>query len=358
MEPAMKIGNLLTTAMAVMPHTDVDRALELALTLDVPFWPQLPHLNYYEDMYVQASEHFPGILLDLDQRTLRFSMDKFARELDTTFAHFEDPAYFDISPTYSVVYQRFLDLDLSARPAIRGQLEGPVSFGFNVLDENDRPILFDDTVRPFMLEFMAKRVNVQLERLKKRNANAFMFVDEPGLQFIFSGMSGYSDAVAKKDMESFLAQIERPRGIHLCGNPDWDFLLNLDLDILSLDMYSNGEVFVAYTQSIRRFLDRGGILIWGIVPTGFDKFEVESLDTIETRLVELWDTLDRHGIDRAYLLSRSMLSPATCCLVNPDGTLTVEQAFEMIQRLSERLRERFRLSATDVRNGPASCSSW
>ena len=30
-------GNLLTTAMAVMPHKNVDEALELALTLDVPF---------------------------------------------------------------------------------------------------------------------------------------------------------------------------------------------------------------------------------------------------------------------------------------------------------------------------------
>jgi len=48
-------GNLLTTAMAVMPHKDVDRALEVALTLDIPFWPQLPKVSYYEDMYVQAS---------------------------------------------------------------------------------------------------------------------------------------------------------------------------------------------------------------------------------------------------------------------------------------------------------------
>ena len=66
-------GNLLTTAMAVMPHRNVDRALELALSLDIPFWPQLPRYNYYEDMYVQASEHFPGILLDLEKQTLRFS---------------------------------------------------------------------------------------------------------------------------------------------------------------------------------------------------------------------------------------------------------------------------------------------
>ncbi len=30
-------GNLLTTAMAVMPHRDPDRALEAALSLDIPF---------------------------------------------------------------------------------------------------------------------------------------------------------------------------------------------------------------------------------------------------------------------------------------------------------------------------------
>ena len=55
-------GDLLTAAMAVMPHTDASQALEAARSLDIPFWPQLLRLNYYEDMYVQASEHFPGII--------------------------------------------------------------------------------------------------------------------------------------------------------------------------------------------------------------------------------------------------------------------------------------------------------
>ena len=80
--------------MAVMPHTDVERALEMALSLDVPFWPQLPNTSYYEDMYVQAAEHFPGILLDMENRTLRFSLEKFIDELEETMAHFAEPQYF------------------------------------------------------------------------------------------------------------------------------------------------------------------------------------------------------------------------------------------------------------------------
>ncbi len=336
-------GNLLTTAMAVMPHTDVDRALEVALSMDIPFWPQLPNYNYYEDMYVQASEHFPGIVLDMEKRTLRFSMEKFAIELEEAMAHFEEPDYFDISDTYSVVYKRFLELDLSERPAIRGQLEGPISFGFNVADENDRPILFDDTVRPFMIEFMAKRVNVQLQRLKKINPNAFMFVDEPGLQFLFSAMSGYSDMAARADMDLFFSMIERPRGVHLCGNPDWDFLLGMDLDILSLDVYSNGEVFASYASAIKKFLDRGGTLVWGIVPTNFEPFEKETMESLEKRLETIWKTLEKSGLEAPFLLSRSLLSPATCCLINPDKERTVEKGFRMIQELSGRLREKYNL---------------
>ncbi len=337
-------GNLLTTAMAVMPHTDVDRALETALSMDIPFWPQLPRLNYHEDMYVQAAEHFPGILLNMEKRTLRFSMEKFLSELEDIMNRFDSPEIFDISKTFSAVYHRFLDLDLSDRPAIRGQLEGPISFGFNVADENDRPILFDDTVRPFLFEFMARRVNVQLARLKEKNANAFMYIDEPGLQFLFSAMSGYGDIQAKTDMEMFFSLIDRPRGIHLCGNPDWDFLLNLDMEILSLDLYTNHDVFSSYAPAIKRFLEKGGVLSWGIVPTNIEPFEKESMDSLEGLLTQSWQKLWDKGIDRDLMLDRSLLSPATCCLVNPDIEKTVEKGFETTRRLSARLREKYMLA--------------
>jgi hypothetical protein len=334
-------GNLQTTAMAVMPHKDAARALDLSLTMDIPFWPQLPHVSYYEDMYVQAAEHFPGILLDMENRILRFSMEKFIIEFEETMSHFDEPEYFDISKEYSVVYHRFLEMDLSDRPAIRGQLEGPISFGFNILDQDKRPILFEDTVRSFMLEFMSKRINVQLERLKQMNPNAFMFVDEPGLQFLFSALSGYDSTKAKSDMEDFFAMIQRPRGIHLCGNPDWDFLLGLDLDILSLDVYQNGEIFSSYSESIKRFLDRGGVIAWGIVPTNFEPFEAETINTLGERLEEIWNSLANKGIDREFLISRSLISPATCCLVNPDGEKTVEKAFKVVTELSQRLRDKY-----------------
>jgi hypothetical protein len=115
------------------------------------------------------------------------------------------------------------------------------------------------------------------------------------------------------------------------------------LDILSLDIYQNGEVFSSYSESIQRFLDRGGVIAWGIVPTNFEPFEDESINSLEKRLTAFWDSLDDKGIDREFLISRSLLSPATCCLVNPDGEKTVEKAFQAVNVLSHRLRDRYGL---------------
>jgi hypothetical protein len=336
-------GNLLTTAMAILPHDQVEPALKLALSLDIPFWPQLPHVSFYEDMYVQAGEHFPGIVLSPETAGIRFDTSKFSEELPELLEHWDDLAYFDISPQYSAVYHRFLELDLSRYPAIRGQLEGPISFGLKILDENDRPLIFNDEVRPILLDFMARRVQAQLARLKAKHEHAFMFLDEPGLQFIFSAVSGYTDLRAREDLDRFLAQIDRPRGIHLCGNPDWEFLLNRDLDILSLDIYTNGEIFRCYGKAIRRFLDRGGVLAWGIIPTGCESFEQETPEKLIAYLETLWPDLEQAGIDREQLLAQSLLSPATCCLINPDREKTVAAAYAWLREISRVLRDRYRL---------------
>jgi hypothetical protein len=336
-------GNLLTTAMGVMPHTDVDKAMNLALSLDIPFWPQLPNYNYFEDMYVQASEHFPGIILDLEKRMVRFSTEKFYADFEKTMENYDNEDYFDVSDEYSVVYSKFLSLDLSKYIAIRGQMEGPISFGFYVKDENDRPILFNDEIRPFMFEFMAKRVNVQLKRLKQKNENAFMFIDEPGLQFLFSALSGYSDVFARQDIENFLADINRPRGIHLCGNPDWDFLFGFDMDIVSIDIHTNQNIIPLYGSSIKNFIKRGGLIVWGIVPTNFEPFVNENLDSLKALLRKIWDIVINVGVDEEVLIEHSLLSPATCCLINKDKDKTVTEAFGVLKRLSEELRDEYKL---------------
>lgn len=333
-------GNLQTTAMGILPHRSLEKALQLALSLDIPFWPQLPKLSFYEDMYVQISENFPGIIVDEAQKSICFSMDRFYEELPTFFEHWDDPQYLRFSRKYSLVYDAFLNQNLSAYTAIRGQTIGPVSYGLKITDKNKKPIIYNDEIRQFLFEFIARKINVQYQELAEVNPGAFVWVDEPGLGLIFTAITGYSSERAREDYAAFLEMIPGPTGVHLCANPDWSFLLNLDLDILSVDILAWGEIFTRYATEIKSFLDKGGIISWGITPTLGEEVGATAVPEMLARLESHWDYLASRGIDKEQILAQAWLAPARCCLIDPDES-GVEKSFGMLKETAQMLREKY-----------------
>jgi len=329
--------------MGILPHTDLERALKLALSVDIPFWPQLPRLSYYEDMYVQVSENFPGVKIDIENRRIDFNTQRFYSELESFAERMDDPEIYRLSPAYSVAYHRFLQEDLSGFAAIRGQIEGPVSYGLSVKDEEGRPIIYNEEVRSLLIEFSARKATVMLGELAEKNPNAFMFIDEPGLEFIFSSLSGYADGQARVDLDKYFSLINGNRGIHLCGNPDWDFLLKTRMNILSFNAFARGDRFINYIPSLKAFLASGGVVGWGIVPANYDDFHASPLQGLLDHLEGMWDNLEKNGLSRDDFMRQSLLMPATCALVNPDVETTVEACYELLRELSFKVRNRYSL---------------
>ncbi|MDA8442146.1 MAG: hypothetical protein M0Z55_07200 [Peptococcaceae bacterium] len=337
-------GNCRTTAMGIMPHDNVNNAIDLALSLDIPFWPQLQKVSFFEDMYVQASEGFPGITLDIANEMINFSTELFYEQLPDYLERSEDSRYFEISEQYSMVYKSFLATDLTPYPAIRGQLIGPVSFGMKIHDEELKPIIYDSEVKGLLYEFMAKKINVQYHQLKAKNPHAFMWVDEPGLEIIFGSFTGYASETAREDYRTFLQNLDAPIGIHLCGNPDWSFLLQQDISILSFDAFTCGHVFTRYADEVKAFLAAGRYIAWGIVPTLTQELADIQAQDLVTRTLELWDYLVSKGVPRELILRQGLLAPSRCCLLNADGTKTVEKSFAILREVSQIIRDKFNLN--------------
>ena len=340
-------GELSTTAMGIMPHTDIDEALRLAFAMDIPFWPQLPRLSYYEDMYVQAMEGFPGVVIDEDHTRISVDTDRFMAELPDYLEKEDDEEYFRLSEKYSLVYRHFLSSDLSSYKAVRGQMISPVSLTLKIVDEKDRAIVYNDDIRGLAFSFIQKKVNRQFKDLWDKNEGAFVWVDDPGLEFIFNAMCGYDNVKAKTELMDFFDGIKGPRGLHLCGRPDWDFLLSLNIEILSFNAYAFGDIFVTYDR-VKSFLERGNIISWGIVPTYYEEFSREDVESIAARLEGMWDVLAKKGVDMELIVENSLLAPATCNLLNPDKTITVENSFKLLNELSLYLKDKY------LRNGESS----
>jgi hypothetical protein len=354
-----------TTAMGIMPYTNMDRALELVLSLDIPFWPQLPNINFYEDMYVQTSQNFPGIVIDVKAEKISFSAERFAEELENYSHKIAEPETFTLTQRCSVTYHKFLAEDLQVYPAIRGQVTGPISFGFRVTDEDSKPIIYDDGVRSLLFDFIQRKVNAQYQRLKDKNQSAFVWLDEPGLGWVFSALSGYNDVQTKQEYQNFLAGLESPKALHLCANVNLPYLLGLGIELLSFDAYQIELMPKAYASVVADFLKNGGIISWGIVPTDLRSLSEETPEKLAKLLLDYWKVVALNTDLSAKLIAeQALIAPARCCLKNAgqvgasndiaasknkaNPNLTVEErlvegAFAYLKTLSEILRDKFDL---------------
>ena len=351
--------------MGIMPHTSVDRALDLVLSLDIPFWPQLPNIGFHEDMYVQTSQNFPGVIIDPGAEKISFNTDRFESELGEYSQKMADTGTFALGQDYSAVYHQFLARDLENYHAIRGQVTGPVSFGFRVADEDSKPIIYNEGVRSLLFDFIQRKTNVQYHQLREKNQNAFVWLDEPGLGWVFSGLSGYNDLQTKQDYQGFLDGLDGPGALHLCASVNLPYLLTLGVEILSFDAYQIEVMPKGYADSVAKFTRDGGIISWGIVPTDSSNLDKETPETLARILSGYWEVVARNtGLPIKQIAEQALIAPARCSLKNigkvgasddttarktgksPDLTVeeqSVEMAFAHMKTLSQILKDKFGL---------------
>jgi hypothetical protein len=75
-----------------------------------------------------------------------------------------------------------------------------------------------------------------------------------------------------------------------------------------------------------------------LVPANAEEYRKESAEGLIHHIETLWRELAKAGFDLDQLLARSILLPATCALMNPDGDKTVEAAYGCLKELARRLR--------------------
>ena len=184
-----------------------------------------------------------------------------------------------------------------------------------------------------MVKGLGMKALWQLEYFKKFGKKMIMFFDEPYLTGVGSA---YTTATREDvmhiyaELTDFLKSSGALIGIHCCGNTDWSMLTDTaGIDIINFDAFNFQERFVLYADNLGRFLKKGGLICWGIVPT--QEFNVDQSPELLAQKINLGlDILVKKGIDRQLLLERLLISPA-CGL----GTLDAHKAEGILSLLHQ-----------------------
>jgi methionine synthase II (cobalamin-independent) len=335
--------NGMATAIGSLPHTDPQEACSLVLTClpDIPAWPQLPQRSFLENMYVQFSGGFPGVVLGEERIQVDRSQD-LSLQLEQLYADYleDNTERRGLDDDYARGFHAFIAAVGSApRKAVKGQVTGPISFGLTVTDQDQRPILYDEVLADAAAKHLRLKAAWQEKALAAIPASTIISVDEPYLTSLGSAYVSIQREQVVTLLEETLGGISGLKSIHCCGNTDWSVVLETSIDILSFDAYGYGETLSLYPTEVKRFLDRGGVIAWGIVPNDEQGLGAETPASLLARLEETMGLLSKKGIDGDVVRSRCLITPS--CGLGSLSPASASKALEITAAVSKLFRERY-----------------
>ncbi len=342
------------TLIGSLPVSDHSEAIDLVLkyTSDIPIWVQLP-VYKNERLLSQFVAGLPGIKFrddtvyfdtsdpDFESQLLSFfeeylEVTEAGKEIaDTRFALDEDHA-----PGFFLLLKAIEDRNLKPF-AIKGQITGTFTLLTGIKDQNQKLAYYDIQLREIVVKAVALKARFQIEQMKRVCSQAICFLDEPALAgFGSSGFVGISKEDVCQDMAEAVNCIHDAGGIagvHVCANTDWSVILDSDVDILSFDAFSYFDRFKLFKDKIHAFLNRGGTIAWGLVPTLNQKdLEAATLND----LFDMWcDQVEELDLSKEFVASRCLVTPS-CGTGLLSRDLSVK-ALDLTAGLSEAIRDKF-----------------
>ena len=220
-------------------------------------------------------------------------------------------------------------------PLIKGQVTGPFTFGLGLNDSNGKAVWFDATYRDVVIKGIIAKGLWLTGQLKRLAEHVIVFFDEPILSALgtpaYIGIQDEDVVNGLNEVITALHQADVTVGVHCCGNMDWGLLARTSVDIISFDAYFFADKLALYPEEMEAFLERGGKLAWGIVPTNdLDTLERETPQSLKQRITDTVQLFIKKGISEEKLLRQMVLTPA-CGL----GSLTEEGSQKVLHLLSE-----------------------
>jgi hypothetical protein len=346
--------NGLPLLIGSLPLDDHDSALDMVFdhTPDIPLWVQLPKFRE-EGMIRQFLPGMPGLSENngtwfIDTRHTQFDED-FIRFFEEYLSLSEPDADFRSSrfafnASTGKGFFHFLDRvdqDPKQFTALKGQVTGPITFCTAVKDEAARDIFYNDPLRDAAVKRLAMNARWQTKEFASRGAIPILFLDEPALAGF--GTSAYI-TITRADVHACIEEIVQEihtenglAGIHVCANTEWDLLLDTTIDIISFDAFSYFDKFFLYPKAVKEFLGRGGILAWGIVPTGdADLISQQTSEKLTQKLADQIRQVSSLGISREQILAQSLVTPS--CGTGSLDPASATQVLKLTQAVSEKIR--------------------
>jgi hypothetical protein len=347
---------LLACAVGSMPHDDAARAVDVVLKNipEAPSWPQLSGRGLNEQMEIQYSEGLPCRVIDRDKGRMYFEtsgdyIDAFTEFYEVYMAAMDpdegtgDVSSMALSPDYAAGFYELesrLRSEGGTRPFVKCQTTGPCSFALTIVDENKRALFYNEEFRDVVIKALAMKCRWQIQKLKPYGERVICFIDEPILSGF--GSSTYV-SVQRDEVIAAIGELVEAihsegalAGIHCCGNTEWSIPIDAGAEIVNFDAFQFGETIAMYPEHVKRHLEAGNALAWGVVPTSLAVRESTAVSLADHYESLVDNLVSKSGLDRHLVYQQALLTGS--CGTGSMEVADSERVFALTDELSKILR--------------------
>ncbi|OQY02110.1 MAG: hypothetical protein B6I26_01930 [Desulfobacteraceae bacterium 4572_130] len=331
------------------PINDHKKAIKLVFeyTPEIPLWVQLPFYKE-EGMLDQFSKGMPGLTKSIDGKIF---IDTSKKNFNEQCLNFYNDYLGVIEKTMEIKTSRFkltgkratgfnqfltyIDDQINNQTrtftALKGQVTGPVTFAVGITDQNNKAIFYNDELRDIAVKHIAMHGKYQAKKFIEKGIKPIIFFDEPVLAGF--GTSAFI-TITKQDVTNALNEVIKAVhkqnglvGVHVCANTEWSILFDLNIDIISFDSYSYFNKFILYPEMIKKYINRGGILAWGIVPTlNVNDIAKETTNSLTKKLKFQIKEIEKLGISKKTIIEQSFITPSC-----GTGSIDINSAIKVLE---------------------------
>ncbi len=346
---------MMATAIGSVPHDDAPGAVSRILELfpEAPFWPQLPALGFREGMMVQYVEGLPGARLDEARGKATLDIEEAVGSLEEVEAAHGSGSTdgLSLSASFAAGYHELLArLEAGVSPAprvVKGHVTGPVTLALGLeTSYEERAAIYEPDLARLVARVAGLKARVQEEAFARvaPDAETLVFFDEPSMGSIGSAVLNLDADLAVELLSLSARPCRGLSGIHCCGETDLGLIRDTGIDVINFDAYDYLDSVVAAGPQVRAFIEGGGLLAIGVVPSSLprpDAVESETIESLWQRLVEVVDTLASTGVDRELVARRAFVTPS--CGTSGMRRDLADRSLSLTAELSRRARAHYRL---------------
>lgn len=330
-------------AWGSLPHSEAGPAIDLLIKQTPGFlsWPALPRREFQERLYVRSALGFPGLQLNVaaEQLLVERPLDMDAQLSRLALAYLEDRLeHAAVSPDHAAGLATLLNRQAKlSETMIVGWLFGPVSLSMQLIDTQQRPLAYDQTLSDALVQHLSLRAEWQADRFADFAGAVGTCLHEPFLDVFASPFCPLDWDQGLEMIERVFAGVRGCRALASTAQLNWDVLFASSVDLLIFDANAYGDTLVDAAESLAAFLDRGGTLGWGIVPAEEQALERESVDRIMTRFERTIKRLVHTGLSYEQLLEMALIS--TSGSLERLSVAGAERALSLCAEVAARLRQ-------------------